>query len=187
VAKRAKVATVPEQQVSPAWSELAQEELALKPLWAALLELDPQGPINVLALARERRTTPWALAARGLLDVLEAHKKSALGMLPRPKRLGDEMAKSYTGEIYREIGRAIPAADQWVSLNFNTRVVQRHAEHPGNAPKVVLLDVRSPVEWLDVTGRLTERSVLAYLLGYARPKAIPGEPGMELKAKAAKP
>lgn len=167
-------------EVSDSWQALAKEELALKPLWAALTELDPRGPLDVLDVAQRRKVSPWQLAAEGLRLVVDAYRKEQLGALPRVKLLGDTMAKSYAEEIRREVARALGAKDQWVSLNLETRVVSRHATHPGNRAKVVLLDVRAPVaalEWLDTSGTLTARSVLARLLGYARPQPRPGETG----------
>lgn len=177
-AKGARVIEVDAVSAYPApMVKAAEEEAALGKVLAPVLALLSAQELKELGELVERsKASAVELAARALKATLDGERERLAKVLPRQRLMAEEMVRSYGREIYRAVKDATDREWDWVEVNYNTRTVKAHAKHPGSSKGVVVLSVRADKgngeeleRWRDLSGSVTEKSVLACLLGFAPP------------------
>lgn len=153
--------------------KLAEQVKAEKALADYLrgLALAPQEAAELVQLSAKAQRPVQELVQEAIRQLLQRERERMASRLPRVKMMGDDMAKVYGQAIFEQLGQAKARGWGWVVVDYQNRTVAASERHPGNQKKTVALDTRADKaeQWLDIRGQLTPRSVLACLMGYARP------------------
>lgn len=124
--------------------------------------------------AQSKRLDDNAAAAELLAFALAEHRSRTRGDTTRPQLMGESLAKTFAPKVHAFLGEKSAAAAEWIQVTYATAQLQGFKSHPGSRKGVVFLDNRavSREEWADTAGVLSVESVLARLLGTARPLGV---------------
>lgn len=113
--------------------------------------------------------SPGALAVSLLAGQLRAIRETEQGRKVRRILAGDAVAKRWSERMAELVNRNPDGSAKWLELDERAARLSLHIPHPGNAPGVLVFDLRNRAELADTSGAITTESVAAWLLGLRKP------------------
>lgn len=113
-------------------------------------------------------------AAELLAFALIEHRSRTRGDNTRSQLMGEQSSKNLAPRIYQSLREVWSKEVPWLHVDYSTGKVTTADANPGGRKGHVFLDVRpdTRAEWCDMADVLTLESVLARLIGSARPLGV---------------